>query len=216
MEKLIHIIRILVKAKFSEDSSGHDWFHIERVYNLALHLQSVEGGDKNLIALGALLHDISDHKLNGGKLNDGGNVAYQILIDNGCDSLTASKVKAIVDSTSFKGAHVQDETNSLEAKIVQDADRLDAIGAIGIARTFAYGGHVGNPLYDPTIQPKLHNSFEEYAASKTHTINHFHEKLLLLADRLHTDSAKKIGEKRTQLMQDFLESFHKEWNTEIE
>lgn len=216
MDELITTVHSIVRKKFSEDSSGHDWFHIERVYKMALYLQSVEGGDKHLIELGALLHDISDHKLNGGKLNEGGNVAFQLLIDIGYDEQTALKVKSIVDSTSFKGAHVQDETTSLEAKIVQDADRLDAIGAIGIARTFAYGGHVGNPMYDPSIPPKLHHSFEEYATSKTHTINHFHEKLLLLAERLHTSTAKKIGYERTQLMHDFLESFHKEWNTEIE
>lgn len=216
MGELIKTIQNIVQKKFSEDSSGHDWFHIERVYKMALHLHSIEGGNKEQIELGALLHDISDHKLNGGKLNEGGNVAYQLLIDNGCNAETALKVKSIVDSTSFKGAHVKDETTSLEAKIVQDADRLDAIGAIGIARTFAYGGHVGNPLYDPSIEPKLHDSFKEYATSKTHTINHFHEKLLLLADRMHTNEAKKIGRKRTLLMYDFLESFHKEWNTEIE
>lgn len=215
MESLINKIRIIVQKQFSEDSSGHDWYHIERVYNMALYLQSKEGGDRDLIALGALLHDISDHKLNGGKLNDGGNVAYELLLENGCDADFALKVKSIVDSTSFKGANVKDETKSIEAKIVQDADRLDAIGAIGIARTFAYGGHVGNPMYDPTIQPKLHASFEEYASARTHTINHFHEKLLLLADRLHTNSARYIGKQRTQLMQDFLVSFHKEWNTEI-
>ncbi len=215
MEALIEKIRELMQQQFSADSSGHDWHHVERVYKMSMYLQQREGGDKDLIALGALLHDISDHKLNGGKLNEGGNSAFYLLIELGCDIETANKVKSIVDSTSFKGANVADETASLEAKIVQDADRLDAIGAIGIARTFAYGGHVGHPIYDPTIQPKLHNTFEEYASSKTHTINHFHEKLLLLSKRLHTDSAKKIGQERTQLMEDFLASFHKEWNTEI-
>lgn len=216
MQHLIEKIKALMQKQFSEDTSGHDWYHVERVYKMALFLQSKEGGDRNQIALGALLHDISDHKLNGGKLHVGGEVAYDLLIENGSNNELAKKVKEIVDSTSFKGAHVKDETASLEAKIVQDADRLDAIGAIGIARTFAYGGHVGNPIYNPEIHPKLHTSFEEYSSSKTHTINHFHEKLLLLADRLHTESAKEIGLKRNQLMQDYLVSFHNEWNTKIE
>lgn len=201
-----------IKAQFEGDASGHDWFHIERVYNLAKYIQSKEGGDLEIVELSALLHDISDHKFNGGKLDEGGNVAYEILIKLGYPANRSEKVKYIVDNVSYKGANTKNEMDSLEGRIVQDADRLDAIGAIGIGRTFAYGGHKGQPMYDPELEPSLHNSFEEYAKSKGTTINHFHEKLLLLKDRLNTETARKMGEKRHNLMQSFLDDFLGEWH----
>lgn len=204
-----------LKKEFAKDSTGHDWYHIHRVYELSKYIHSKEGGDLELISLGALLHDISDHKFNGGQLDKGGDVALELLLEHGYSEEKAHKVKEIVNSISYKGANVKDTTRSLEAKIVQDADRLDAIGAIGIARTFAYGGHAGNPIYDPELKPQLHDSFEAYANARTHTINHFHEKLLLLADRLHTDTAKSIGKKRTELMRQFLASFHDEWDINL-
>lgn len=216
MTPLIDKICAHLKNEFAEDSTGHDWYHIQRVYELARYIHAKEGGDLELIALGALLHDISDHKFNGGNLSKGGEVAYEMLLEYGYPEEKALKVKTIVDTVSFKGAKVPDATSTLEAKIVQDADRLDAIGAIGIARTFAYGGHVGNPIYDPELKPQLHDSFEAYSKSRSHTINHFHEKLLLLADRLHTSTAKKIGKKRTELMQNFLVSFHNEWDIKLD
>lgn len=201
-----------IKAQFEGDASGHDWFHIERVYNLAKYIQSKEGGDLEIVELSALLHDISDHKFNGGKLDEGGNVAYDILIKLGYPANRSEKVKYIVDNVSYKGANTKNEMDSLEGRIVQDADRLDAIGAIGIGRTFAYGGHKGQPMYDPELEPSLHNSFEEYAKSKGTTINHFYEKLLLLKDRLNTETARKMGEKRHDLMQSFLDDFLGEWH----
>jgi uncharacterized protein len=210
-ENLIKVIKQLVQAEFNEEATGHDWHHIERVYNTACYLQSKEGGDRTIIELAALLHDISDHKFNGGKLDEGGNVAYKLLIENNSTEETAEKVKEIINSVSFKGANVIDKSNSLEAKIVQDADRLDAIGAIGIARAFAFGGNRNRPIYSPSNAPTLHDTFEEYANSKSHTINHFHEKLLLLKNRLHTETAKTIGNERHLFMENFLIQFHKEW-----
>ena len=209
---VIQTIKTLVQSTFAIEATGHDWHHIERVYNTACFLQSKEGGNRSVIELAALLHDISDHKFNGGKLNEGGKIAFQLLIENGCDKNTAEHVRQIVDSVSFKGANVKDEVNSLEAKIVQDADRLDAIGAIGIARAFAFGGNRNRPIYEPSSTPTLHTSFEEYSSSKSHTINHFYEKLLLLKDRLHTQTAIEIGNERHQFMEDFLNQFYKEWN----
>ncbi len=201
-----------IRDQFLEDSTGHDWYHILRVVNLSKHIQSKEGGDKEIVVLSALLHDISDHKFNGGKLDEGGKVAFELLRSFDYPEDRALKVKYIVDNISFKGANTKVEMESLEGQIVQDADRLDAIGAIGIGRTFAYGGHKGQPMYDPEIPSKMHDTFEEYANSKGTTINHFHEKLLLLADRLNTKTAQEIGGKRHQLMEQFLNDFLNEWD----
>lgn len=208
---LIETIKNIVYSSFQNDATGHDWHHIERVYNMSIYLHEKEGGDKTVIELAALLHDISDHKLNGGKLNIGGQVGYELLRKNGCPKAIAEKVRCIIDCVSFKGANVKDKTTSWEAKIVQDADRLDAIGAIGIARAFAYGGNKNRPIFEPEVKPTFHDSFEQYAKDKSHTINHFHEKLLLLKDRLHTDTAIIIGNERHQFMCAFLEQFNKEW-----
>jgi uncharacterized protein len=205
-----------VKAQFEADTTGHDWHHIQRVVDVALYIQEREGGDREIVELAALLHDISDHKLNGGKLNHGGNVATEILNELGFPSHKTELIASIVDGVSYKGAGVADKMDSIEGKIVQDADRLDAIGAIGIARAFAYGGHKNRPLYMPESEPEMHNSFEIYANSKSHTINHFYEKLLLLKDRLHTNTAKSIGQQRHDFMVQYLEQFYNEWNTKIE
>ncbi len=201
-----------VKNQFESDTTGHDWFHIERVYKMACHLQAKEGGDLEIIQLASLLHDISDHKMNGGKLNEGGNVALQLLLENGYEEKKAKIVANIVDGVSFKGALVKDQQISIEGKIVQDADRLDAIGAMGIARAFAYGGSKNRPIYEPSVLPELHDDFKKYATAKSHTINHFYEKLLLLKDRLHTNTAQVIGLKRHQIMEAFLVQFYDEWN----
>lgn len=168
-----------------------------------------------VIELAALLHDVSDYKFNGGDEDKGGEVSFQAIVECGGSGELAQKIKDIVNSVSYKGANVDDTTTSLEAKVVQDADRLDAIGAIGIARTFAYGGHAGNPIHDPEIPHRLHSSFEAYKASKSTTINHFYEKLLLLSDKMHTKTAQKIAVERTVYMQDFLSRFYSEWNNEF-
>lgn len=201
-----------IKSQFEGDASGHDWYHIERVLNVSRYIQSKEGGDLEIIELAALLHDISDHKFNGGILDEGGRVAFDLLVSFGYPENRAELVRYIVDNVSFKGAETDAEMKSLEGKIVQDADRLDAIGAIGVGRTFAYGGHKGQPMYDPKLKPKLHDSFEEYATSQGTTVNHFYEKLLLLATRLNTPTACEMGKRRHQLMVDFLDSFLSEWH----
>jgi uncharacterized protein len=215
MSQLVELIKEKVLAIFAHDTAGHDWFHIERVLKTAEFIQSQEGGDREIVQLAALLHDISDHKMNGGILNAGGNVAFEILKELKYDLSKATLVKEIVDGVSYKGANVPDVMNSIEGKIVQDADRLDAIGAIGIARAFAYGGSRNQPIYTPDSTPKMHESFEEYARSKSHTVNHFYEKLLLLQNRLHTATAKKIGKERHLFMEQFLEQFYNEWNSKL-
>ena len=215
MSELVQKIKSHVQEVFKHDATGHDWFHIERVYKMALHIQLKEGGDREIIELAALLHDISDHKMNGGVLNAGGNIAYELLMDYGCSEIKAQNVKEIVDGVSYKGANVEDNMKSIEGKIVQDADRLDAIGAIGIARAFAFGGNKNRPMYLPDSHPELHDSFESYANSKSHTVNHFYEKLLLLKDRLNTATASKIGQERHLLMEQYLQKFYNEWNTII-
>lgn len=211
-DELIAILR----EKFPIDPTGHDWPHIERVYETAKYLQQMEGGELEVIELTALLHDISDHKFNGGLLNNGQKVAYELLRSLNCEDNLAKKVSILVDEISFKGKSVKDEMSCLESKIVQDADRLDAIGAIGIARAFAYGGYHQRPFYDPNLAPKDHEKFEHYAKDKSHTINHFYEKLLTLKDRMHTSTAKKMAEERHDLMITYLTQFYKEWNLEIQ
>ncbi|MES2554558.1 MAG: HD domain-containing protein [Bacteroidota bacterium] len=208
----LNILKKLIEERFSSHGADHDWYHIERVYQLAVFLQSKEGGDLMLVACGSLLHDISDHKLNGGILNDGGRVTRQILNDLGHDAAFAEKVAEIVDGVSFKGAGVPDQATSLEMQIVRDADRLDAMGAIGIARAFHYGGSRNRPFYSPNQLPTQHATFEAYSSDKSHTMNHFHEKLLLLKDRLHTKTAKEMGERRHQLMENFVGDFYQDWN----
>lgn len=215
MNSLLIDIEHFVKNTICDIATGHDWFHINRVRNNALFLQSKEGGNKEIIELAALLHDISDYKFNGGDDLLGGKIAFKSIVEHGGSEELAQTIQTIVDSISFKGAQVQDTTSSLEAKIVQDADRIDALGAIGIARTFAYGGHVGHPMYDPAIPRQLHSTFDQYKHAKSTTINHFYEKLLLLKDRMHTETAKNMAEERTRFMEQFLEQFYYEWNNEI-
>lgn len=194
---------------------SHDWFHIQRVLKMSLYLQEFEGGDKEIIQLAALLHDISDHKYNGGDFEKGKLEAYNIIINEGGTQQLAYNVGEIIPQVSFKGALVEDKKLSIEGRVVRDADRLDAIGAMGIARAFAYGGSRNRPLYNPNIKPIKHTSKEEYLNSKSHTINHFYEKLLLLKDRMHTETAKKIAAHRQEIMLKYLEDFYAEWNVEI-
>ena len=211
MEDKIEQIRKIVRDKFLNHEGSHDWFHIVRVYNLAIHLQEKEGGDKTIIELAALLHDISDHKYNGGDWQAGATTAKDLMVEVGFSSEIADKVAHVILQVSFKGAKVIDDVESIEAKIVQDADRLDAIGAIGIARAFSYGGSKNRPLYHPEIEPTLHASKEEYAKSVSHTVNHFYEKLFLLKDLIKTNTGKQLAEQRHQIMQKFIADFYDEW-----
>lgn len=210
--EIVSQIKSIIQKQFENESTGHDWFHIERVYKMAAFLQKTEGGDLEIIELAALLHDVSDHKFNGGSATLGGDIAFEMLINLNYSPVKAEKVREIINQVSFKGANVEHLTSSIEAKIVQDADRLDAIGAIGIARAFAYGGNKERPLYDPSIPPVLHDSFDAYKNAKSHTINHFHEKLLLLRSKLNTRTAINIGNERHEFLELFLKNFMNEWN----
>ncbi len=201
-----------IKENFSGEGTGHDWYHIERVLNTSIFIQSKEGGDKDVISYAALLHDIDDHKFNGGDFEKGAEVSKIILKDYPLSSDQQSKIVDIVRTISFKGSGENDQMETREGKIVQDADRIDAIGAIGIARTFAYGGSVQQPIYDPDVSPSINQSKQEYIKSRTHTINHFYEKLLLLEERMKTATGKKIAKERTDYMKAFLDQFYNEWN----
>ncbi|WP_343632458.1 HD domain-containing protein [Fluviicola sp.] len=212
---LFEEVKSVVEEKFRRESADHDWYHIERVLKLAEYIQNQEGGDLMVVRLAALLHDISDHKLNGGIKNDCGRVSREILTALDADEFLIEKVCAIVDKVSFKGSGVEDEVESLELDIVRDADRLDAIGAIGIARAFHYGGKNNRSFYEPDLAPSLHTDFEAYSSDKSHTLNHFYEKLLLIKDRLRTKTAQKIGEERHRIMAGFVADFLKEWNVKL-
>jgi uncharacterized protein len=214
MKRLLAEVEQRVRAKFSDQEGSHDWFHIDRVRRTAIYLQSQEGGNVELIELAALLHDYSDHKYNGGDFEAGAKEVQDLLLSLGADQILALQVAQIVNIVSYKGAKVADQSTSLEGQIVRDADRLDAIGAIGIARAFSYGGSRGRALYNPSITPTLHDSKEAYAQDKGHTINHFYEKLLLLKDRMETSTAQRLAAERHVVMEQFLVQFKQEWNPE--
>lgn len=201
-----------VKEKLEGDSSGHDWWHIYRVWNMSKKLHETEGGDLFIIEMSALLHDVADWKFNSSE--EGCILLIQNWLNHmSVDQNSAKRIIKIIENISFKGAGVKDKMESIEGKIVQDADRLDAIGAIGIARTFAFGGKFGNPMHNPESKAEMHKSFEEYKKSKGTTINHFYEKLLLLKNRMNTETAKKIALERHRYMENFLKQFYDEWDT---
>jgi uncharacterized protein len=201
-----------IKIYFKDEGSGHDWWHIYRVRNLALKLAETEGGNVFRIEMAALLHDLDDWKLNGKSETSKTEIW---LNDLGISDLEKMNILEIIGQVSFKGARVENKAISLEAKLVQDADRLDAIGAIGVARTFAYGGSKGRLIYHPDKKPVMHSSFEAYKNNNAPTINHFYEKLLLLKDLLNTNTAKIMAGKRHQFMETFLEQFYAEWENEL-
>ena len=198
-----------IENLFANESSGHDWWHIHRVRNLSLKIAETEGGNRFIIEMAALLHDLDDWKING---DEKGGRAIGWLKNIKTSETEIKKIAEIIDQVSYKGVGVTTIATSIEAKIVQDADRLDAIGAIGIARTFAYGGNKGRPIYLPEIKPELHNDFDSYKKGTAPTINHFYEKLLLLKNRLNTRTAIEMAEKRHIFMEQFLEQFFTEWN----
>jgi uncharacterized protein len=199
-----------IKKEFSDDFSGHDWWHIYRVWKNAITICEHEKADSFVVQLAALLHDLDDWKFNDSE--DETPLRARAWLDScGVEILIADKVCEIITHISYKGAHVENKMNSLEGFIVQDADRLDAIGAIGIGRAFAYGGYKNRPMYDPESKPQMHATFDQYKNSKSATINHFHEKLLLLKDMMSTETAKRIAEQRHKVMLDFLDQFMNEW-----
>ena len=208
---IIEKTKEFVKNKLYGEGSGHDWFHIERVYNLSRFLANEEKADNFIVEMTDLLHDIDDWKFsNGTKTNT--TITEEFLNSVNVDKESINKIITIIKTMSFKGGVVNSTQNTIEGMIVQDADRLDAIGAIGIARTFAYGGSKNRPIYDPNIAPINFTSLEEVKNAENHTINHFYEKLLKLKDLMNTDSAKIIAEKRHKFMENFLKEFYSEWN----
>lgn len=210
-EKAIEATISYVKNELADAEGGHDWFHIERVYKNALLIAQEEVGNKEVIALGALLHDIADSKFHGGHESVGPKKATRFLQSINVQQNIIDHVIKIIENISFKGGNIQQQFQSTELNIVQDADRLDALGAIGIARTFNYGGFKNRKLYDPEITPNLEMTKEQYKKSEAPTINHFYEKLLLLKERMNTETGRRIASGRHVFMEQFLAQFYAEW-----
>lgn len=212
--KLIDDTILFVKQKLENAESGHDWFHIERVYKNALLIAEGEECEITVVKLGALLHDIADSKFHDGDEAVGPKVAREFLESKNTSEEIITHVVHIIENISFKGGNFEKKFTSKELEIVQDADRLDAIGAIGIARTFNYGGFKNRPIYNPNIAPQTNMTKEEYKNSEAPTLNHFYEKLLLLKDKMNTKTGRKIAEGRHKFMELFLSQFYAEWEGE--
>ena len=204
-----------VKNTLKNAEGGHDWFHIERVYKNAQLIAKGENADNFIVILGALLHDIADSKFHDGDESVGPRVATDFLKTQNVSEAVIAHVINIIENISFKGGKEAQKFRSIELDIVQDADRLDALGAIGIARTFNYGGFKARALYNPAIAPDLNMTKEQYKKSTAPTINHFYEKLLLLKDRMNTKTGKEIAERRHFYMEQFLNQFYDEWNGKL-
>jgi uncharacterized protein len=214
-ESIIEHTLSYVKSALANAEGGHDWWHIYRVWQLSKHIAASEKAYLMVVELGALLHDIADSKFNDGDETVGPRKAREFLKSLEIEDTIINHVENIIKNISFKGGNEAQKFKSLELDIVQDADRLDAMGAIGIARTFNYGGFKNREMYNPDIQPKLNMTKEEYKNSSAPTLNHFYEKLLLLKDRMNTRTGKQMAEKRHLYMEDYLNEFFKEWNGEI-
>ena len=213
--KLIQTTIVFVKDTLKQSEGGHDWFHIERVYKNTLRIAQGENVDLLTVSLAALLHDIADAKFHDGDETIGPKLATEFLFKYNVDSMIIEHVAQIIKHISFKGGNQESTFSSPELEVVRDADRLDALGAIGIARTFNYGGFKNRKIYDPDIAPQLDMTPEEYRASAAPTINHFYEKLLLLKDRMHTKTGKKLAAARHDYMLQFLTQFYKEWDGKL-
>ena len=203
-----------VKQQLANAEGGHDWFHIERVYNNALTIAKHENVNVFVVKLGALLHDIADSKFHNGDEAIGPKIAESFMRSIAIENHVIEHVINIIKNISFAGGKNPQSFKSPELDVVQDADRLDAIGAIGIARTFNYGGFKNRPLFDPSIKPNLKMSKAEYKASTAPTINHFYEKLLLLKDKMNTKTGLQMAKERHAYMEQFLAQFYAEWNGE--
>ena len=212
-EQIVQNTIEFVKDTLAEAEGGHDWFHIERVFNNAKLISKDEDADDFVVALGALLHDIADAKFYDGDETVGPRKASQFLISQNVDSLVIEHVVNIIKHISYKNSLDKQSKafTSNELKIVQDADRLDAIGAIGIARAFNYGGFKNRELYNPDIEPNLNMTKSAYKKSKAPTINHFYEKLLLLKDKMNTKTGRRIATNRHKFMKLYLQQFYNEW-----
>ena len=209
--KIIQKTEEFIKSKLTGEGSGHDWWHVYRVWKMAVQIAKQEQVDIFVVELGALLHDIADWKFNDGDEEIGPALARNWLESLEVDENVIIHVCRIIHDISFKGAGVVTSMKTKEGMIVQDADRLDAMGAIGISRAFAYGGSKGREMFNPALKPEKHDSFEQYKTNRGTTINHFYEKLLLLKDLMNTDTAKKIAENRHAVMEKFLNDFFLEW-----
>ena len=212
MQNLVDRVAAHIKARFLAESSGHDWHHINRVWQLTRRIAAQEGADSQIAELGALVHDIADWKFHDGDDSVGPREADALLRREGATEEVIAAVVDIVATISYKGAGVTTAMQTLEGQCVQDADRLDAIGAIGIARCFAYGGHAGRLLHDPDEAPVLHQTAAAYKASKGASLNHFYEKLFLLKDRMNTPTGRALAEPRHRFMEAFVAQFLEEWN----
>ena len=204
-----------VKQTLKDAEGGHDWFHIQRVFNNAKLIVKTENADNFIVSLSSLLHDIADSKFYDGDESIGPKKATEFLLSQNVDSAVIEHVVQIIKNISFKGGNVIRTFSSKELDIVQDADRLDAIGAIGIARCFNYGGFKNREIFNPKIQPKLNMTKEEYKNSNTPSINHFYEKLLLLKDKMNTKTGRRIATARHHFMEQYLENFYAEWDGKI-
>lgn len=213
--KVINRVIKFVKKELQNSEGGHDWFHVERVYKNALLISKTEKVDLFVVSLGALLHDIADAKFHRGDETIGPKIARDFLISEGVSEEITKQIVAIIENVSFKGGNKQQTYFSNELNVVQDADRLDAMGAIGIARCFNYGGFKNRKLYDPKVKPNLKMTPKEYKNSKAPTLNHFYEKLLLLKDKMNTKTGKKIAQNRHHYMEQFLKQFYKECDGKI-
>ena len=212
-ETIIKATKNYVKTTLKDAEGGHDWFHILRVFNNTMLISKNENVDELTVALGALLHDIADSKFHNGDDTIGPKIAREFLFKNNVDSLVIEHVIKIIENISFNKSLEKDEKfTSPELDVIQDADRLDAIGAIGIARCFNYGGFKNRKLFDPSIKPNINMTKEEYKNSTTPTINHFYEKLLLLSDKMNTQTGKQIAKQRHQFMEQYLNQFYAEWD----
>ncbi len=213
-ETIIQKVIAYVQETLKGAEGGHDWWHIYRVWKSAKQIAQAEKVDLFVVELGALLHDIADSKFHDGDEEIGPQKSSAFLKSLEVDEATIIHVENIIRNISFKGGNEAQKFKSAELDVVQDADRLDAIGAIGIARTFNYGGFKNREIYNPNIEPDLNMTKEEYKNSTAPTINHFYEKLLLLKDRMNTATGKKMAEHRHQVMENYLEEFYKEWEGE--
>ena len=203
-----------VKTRLPPDPTGHDWWHTYRVWKNAIHIGAAEQVDMYVVQLAALLHDVADHKFHQGDDRLGAQVAAGWLAGLGVEETVVAHVSEIIAERSFKGAKVTSAIRTREGMVVQDADRLDALGAIGVARAFAYGGYKQRLLHDPDVPPVQHDSFEQYKASQGPTVNHFYEKLLLLKDRMNTATGQRMAERRHAILAEFLREFLAEWEGE--
>jgi len=213
--KIIQKVKIYTQKTLKAEPTGHDWWHAWRVWKMSKEIAKKEGGDIFIIELAALLHDIADWKFHKGSTKKGANKAAGLLKKLGVRDNDIKHICHIINEISFKGAGVKNKIKTKEGKIVQDADRLDVLGAIGIARVFAYGGFKKREIFNPDIKPKLHKSFREYRSNKNTSINHFYEKLLILKNRLNTKTAKKIAQSRHKFLENYLKEFFKEWEVKL-